>query len=119
MLEPDKREWQRISVDLPARCRVIDGPARYDDMHIVDMNHQGCCMEGHVQFQKGNVVRIITDIPFEGQIGVIGEVVWSGAVNSDDEENFRTGIHFVIDGPAAEEMSLKLYHYCLLRQPKS
>jgi len=116
MLDPDKREWQRIVVDLPAKCRVIDGPARYDMMHIVDMNHQGCCMQGPVQFEKGQVVRVITEIPFEGQVAITGEVVWSGEINKD--EDFRTGIRFLIDSPPAEEMSLKLYHYCLLRQPK-
>jgi Tfp pilus assembly protein PilZ len=116
MLDPEKREWQRISVDLPAKCRLIDGPARYDDVHIVDMNHQGCCIEGHAPFIKGDMVRLIVEIPFEGQVGVTGEVIWSGPVNND--EDFRTGMHFVIDNPPAEEMSLKLYHYCLLRQPK-
>jgi len=118
MMDPDKREWQRISVDLPAKCRVIDGPARYDDMHIVDMNQQGCCIKGHVQFQKGQIVRVIIELPFEGQISITGEVIWSGAVDGD-EDDFRTGLHFVVDSPLAEEMSLKLYHYCLLRQPKS
>jgi hypothetical protein len=117
MLDPEKREWQRIVVDLPARCRVVDGPARYDDMRIVDMNQQGCCLEGYIQFQKGDVVRIIVEIPFEGQISLTGDVVWSGAVDKD--EDFRTGVHFLVDSALAEEMALKLYHYCLLRQPKS
>ena len=117
MVDPEKREWQRVSVDLPAKCRLIDGPARYDDMNIVDMNHQGCCIEGHLQFQKGDMLRIIIEIPFEGQLNITAEVIWSGLINND--EDFRTGVHFVIDSPAAEEMSLKLYHYFLLRQPKS
>ncbi len=116
MLDPEKREWQRVSVDLPAKCRIIDGPARYDATQIVDMHHQGCGLEGHVQFQKGDMLRVIVDIPFEGQVSVTGEVVWSGPVNDDGD--FRTGIHFLIDSPPAEEMCLKLYHYCLLRQPK-
>jgi hypothetical protein len=116
MLDPDKREWQRITVNLPAKCRVVDGPARYDAMSIVDMHHQGCCFEGHMTFEKGQVVRIIVEIPFEGQVSVTAEVAWSGLVN--DRDDIRTGVHFLIDSPVAEEMSLKLYHYCLLRQPK-
>ena len=118
MLEPDNREWQRVPVDLPAKCRIVDGPARYDMIQVVDMNHQGCCMQGASQFQKGDVVRIIIELPFEGQISMTGEVIWSGAVENDSED-FRTGVRFVLDGAAAEETSLKLYHYCLLRQPKS
>ena len=116
MLDPDKREWQRVSVDLPARCRVIDGPARYDMTRIVDMHHQGCCLEGQSRLEKGQVVRVIVEIPFEGQINVTGEVVWCGPVNDNDD--VRAGLRFLIDSPPAEEMCLKLYHYCLLRQPK-
>jgi hypothetical protein len=116
MLDADKRAWQRVSVDLPAKCRIVDGPARYEPTCIVDMHHQGCCLQGHIQFQKGDVIRIIVDIPFEGQIHMTGEVAWSGEVH--DQDDFRTGVHFLIDSPPAEEMCLKLYHYCLLRQPK-
>lgn len=117
MLDRDKREWKRVVVNLPAKCRVVDGPARYDDLHIVDMHHQGCCMRGHVPFQKGNMVRIVVEIPFEGPMSITGEVVWCGSVDQDGD--LRSGIRFVIDSPLAEEMSMKLYHYCLLRQPKS
>jgi hypothetical protein len=116
MMDPDQREWKRVSVDLPAKCRVIDGPARYDVTRIVDMHHQGCCLEGHVPFRKGDMVRVIVEIPFEGQLSITGEVAWSGSINENDD--FRTGMQFLIDSPLAEEMCLKLYHYCLLRQPK-
>ena len=116
MLDREKREWKRIAVDLVARCRAVDGPARYDDMRIVDMHHQGCCLEGHVPFNKGDQVRIIVQIPFEGQISLTGEVVWSGIVDKNDGS--RTGVRFLVDSVLVEEAVLKLYHYCLLCQPK-
>lgn len=114
---PDKREWQRVVVDLPAKCRAVDGPARYDMVRILDMHHKGCCLEGNVHFQKGEVIRVLVEIPFEGQVHMTGAVAWSGSL--DDQDVFRTGMKFFIDSPPAEEMCLKLYHYCLLRQPKS
>lgn len=116
MLDPDKREWQRVAVDLPAKCRLLDGLAHYDAVRIVNMHHQGCCLEGQVRFQKGDRIRVVVEVPFEGQLSITGDVVWSGMVNDRDE--FRTGVRFLIDSPPAEEMCLKLYHYCLLRQPK-
>ena len=117
MINSDKRAWQRVAVDLQAKCRQIDGPARYEAVRIVDMHHEGFCLQGHVHFMKGAMVRVVVDLPFEGQISVTGQVVWSGQVN--DADDFRAGIHFILDSPPAEEMSLKLYNFCLLRQPKS
>ncbi len=116
MLDPEKREFQRLPADLPAKCRIIDGAAHYDVVRIVDMTHQGCCLEGPVPYQKDDILRIILELPFEGQITITSQVIWSGPVN--DNEDFRTGARFLIDSPLAEEMRLKLYHYCLLRQPK-
>ncbi len=116
MMDGDKRAWQRIAVDLPAKCRVIDGSAQYNHVRIIDMHQEGCGFEGGVQFHKDEILRMVVEIPFEGQLSMAAQAIWSGLVN--DEESFRTGVKFLIDTPAAEETALKLYHYCLLRQPK-
>lgn len=116
MKEPEQREWQRIVVNMQARCRVIDGAPRYESTLIVDMHHRGCCLFGPTAFAEGQAVRIILEIPFEGQISMTGKVAWAGPSNADGD--FRTGVHFLIDDRVSEEACHKLYSYCLLRQPK-
>ncbi len=112
----EQREWIRIAVDLPAKYRIIDGPARYDIMRIVDIHHRGGCFQAAQHLSKGEKVRIILEIPFEGQVNFTAEVAWCFPMN--DEDDYRTGVKFIVDGPQAEENCHKLYHFCLLQQPK-
>ena len=114
--QPEKREWLRVDVNMPARCRAVDGPAKYAPVFIVDMHHHGCCFQGYELFQKGQAVRLVLEIPFEGEISMTGDVAWSGPLNEAGE--FRTGLRFRIDDPVAENTCLKLYNFCLLRQPR-
>ncbi|MFH0754272.1 MAG: PilZ domain-containing protein [Candidatus Omnitrophota bacterium] len=116
MIDKEQREWQRIVVNMSAKCRVVDGPPRYDSVIITDMHHQGCCLQGDIEFLKGQVIRLVLEIPFEGTINLTGEVVWAGEISNDDV--YSVGIRFVIDSPMAEDMCLKLYNFCLMRQPK-
>ncbi len=116
MLNRENREWQRVNVDLMARCRALDGAPRYEPIRIIDMHHKGCCLEGTSRFQKGETVRVIVEIPFEGEVNITGLVAWSGAIN--DKGDYRTGLKFEIDSPPAEETCLKLYHYCTMKHPK-
>ena len=117
MKGPEQRQWQRIVVNMRARCRAIDGPPRYESILIIDMHHHGCCISGPTSFLKGQSVRIVFELPFEGQISLTGQAVWGGPANEDGD--YRTGVSFLVDGPAAEDNSNKLYNYCLLRQPKT
>ena len=116
MFERDKREWQRVAVDLPAQCCLVDGAVKDEIIRIVDVHQQGCCIQGRVYFEKGKRVRVMVEIPFEGPVSITGEVAWSGPVNGQDD--LRTGMRFLIDTPLAQETCLKLYHHCLLRRPK-
>ena len=116
MIGKEQREWQRVAVNMSAKCRVVDGPARYDAVEITDMHHQGCCLQGHVELITGQMVRLVLELPFEGLINLTGEVAWAGVIN--DEGDLRAGLKFLIDNPAAEDTCLKLYNFCLLRQPK-
>ncbi len=116
MKGPEQRQWLRVVVNMRGRCRVIDGPPRYESTLIVDMHHHGCCIFGPTAFEEGQTVRLIVELPFEGQISMTGQVVWAGPANDDGD--CRTGVSFLIDGLAAEEACNKLYNYCLLRQPK-
>jgi hypothetical protein len=116
MLGKEQREWQRIVVNMAAKCRAVDGPARYDAVEITDMHHQGCCIQGHIDLKQGQVVRIVLELPFEGPINITGTVAWTGRIN--DEGDTKTGLKFVINDLAAEDTCLKLYNFCLLRQPK-
>jgi len=101
---------------MSAKCRAVDGPARYDVVQITDMHHQGCCLQGQVTLMQDQVVRIVLELPFEGLINITGKVAWTGPINDDGDT--RTGLKFMIDNPAAEDTCLKLYNFCLLRQPK-
>ncbi len=116
MYDREQREWQRIPVNMAAKCRAVDGPARYETTRIVDMHQHGCSLLGPVAFQQGQMVRLVLEIPFEGSISLTGEVKWAEPAN--DEGEYSAGLGFVIDSPAAEDTCLKLYHFCLLRQPK-
>ena len=117
MKQPEKREWQRVSVNMMGRARVIDGPARYDAVRIVDMHHQGCCLEGVVAYEHEQAIRIILEIPFEGEVSILGNVAWVGLIN--DQGEYRSGIRFVVDDPRSEEVCMKLYHFCMMRKPKT
>jgi hypothetical protein len=112
----EKREWKRIDVNMPARCRAVDGPACYDNVLILDMHQNGCCLQGREFYQKGQVVRVVLEIPFEGSVNMAGEVAWSGPL--DEGGVFRVGLRFLIDNPMAENMCMKLYNFCLFRQSK-
>ncbi|MBF0330912.1 MAG: PilZ domain-containing protein [Candidatus Omnitrophica bacterium] len=116
MMGKEQREWHRVTVNMPAKCRVVDGPARYDLVEITDMHHQGCCIHGDVVLEQGQVVRLVLELPFEGPINITGEVAWSGPISS--HEDIRTGLRFKMNDLAAEDTCLKLYNFCLLRQPK-
>ncbi|GEM_PF-5496080 len=113
----EQREWMRIAVNMPAKCRLIDGAARYEATRVTDIHHQGGCLEGAQYFRKGARIRIILEIPFEGQVSFTAEAAWSVPINA--EGDYRTGLKFIIDGPLAEDNCNKLYHYCLLRQPRA
>ena len=84
MIHNDKREWQRLVVNMQARCRAVDGPACYETTRIVDIHQHGCSVLGPFQFQKGQQVRVVLDLPFEGQISMTGEVKWSEPINDEE-----------------------------------
>ena len=112
----EQREWLRVEVNMSAKVRIIDGPARYENVQIIDMHHQGCCLEGRSLFEKNQTLRIVLEIPFEGMVDITGDVMWAGAIS--DNGCYRTGLRFKIDRPVDEEVTLKLYHFCLVRAPK-
>jgi Tfp pilus assembly protein PilZ len=116
MLGREQREWIRVPVDLMAKCRAVNGAARYDAVRIVDMHHKGCCLQAAVFFRKGTEVRVILDLPFEGALSMTAEVAWHMPVDTNDE--YRMGLKFIIDTPAAEDICMKIYNYCSLRHPK-
>ena len=116
MIDKDKREWQRIAVTISAKCRDIDGAPRYEPVEVRDVHQEGCCFQGQILYSKGQHVRLVLELPFEGLVNIDGDVAWSGPV--DEKGDFRTGVRFLRDNAAAEDTSMKLYHFCLLRQPK-
>ena len=108
----NKREWIRLAVDMPAKYRIIDGPARYETARMVDVHHHGGCLQCPQHLRKGEKIRIVMEIPFSGQVNFTAESMWSIPDNADG--TYRVGMKFIIDNPQAEENSHKLYHFCLL-----
>ncbi len=107
----EKRSWQRVKVNLKAKCRLVD-VAAYSFYQITDIHHEGCCIVGESGFQEGQEVRIVVHIPTEGEIYLIGMIRWS---RRDEKGEYNIGIKFLINGQMAEESSGKLYSFCVSR----
>ena len=104
----ESRARKRVSSKFIARCRVQDR-SEYHEVKITDLHCEGCCLKSIVGFKLGQQVRIMTDIPGEGPLYLMGRVVWS--LLSKKEGGYRVGIKFLTDNPAAIEGCLKLYNY--------
>lgn len=110
-MQDERRSWERVKVDLQAKCRLVDAAA-YSLCQITDIHHEGCCLEGNTDFLLGQELRLVVRIPIEGEIYLIGTVCWS---RRDHKGEFNTGLKFVVSGQLAEENAAKLYSFCVSR----
>ena len=113
----EQRQCQRIPVVFDAKCRGIEDTfTPYHRTEIVDITHEGCRLVGSGHFKRGQVVSLLVDLPYEGSLHLQAVAAWSAPLYKNAIS--ETGLRFITEDSTAEETYMKLYHFCLLRQPK-
>ena len=111
----EQRQDQRIGVFVEAKYRKEDSVyTPYCPGEIVDIHHLGCRLLGPVVCERGEVVSIQVDLLPEGAFDLEGVVAWSAPVVRDHV--YETGVRFLTEDRTAEEMYLRLFHYCLINR---
>ncbi len=89
----DKRQWQRIDVDLQAECGCSSLPSEKFKIRVLNINEHGFCCAVPMTLKPGQKINLALDLKIHGKSFLNAKVIWSGYFETTEE--YRAGLRIV------------------------
>ncbi|NLE65749.1 MAG: hypothetical protein GX606_07550 [Elusimicrobia bacterium] len=89
----DKRQWQRLDVDLSAVCSCSSLPKEKFSLRVININETGTCCVVPLGLKLGQKISFEMELPGRGIVRAVMKVVWSGYFEREGE--YRAGLKIV------------------------
>ncbi|MBF0122970.1 MAG: PilZ domain-containing protein [Candidatus Omnitrophica bacterium] len=113
----DKREWQRIDVDLRAECGCASLPSEKFTVRILNINEHGLCCAVPTTLKPGQKINLAMDLRIHGKAFLSAKVIWSGYFEKTEE--YRAGLRIIDSEPEEHEVFLRFYNFLALQKRKA
>jgi hypothetical protein len=113
----DKRQWQRIDVDLEAECNCVAQVGEKFRIRVININEQGLCCAVPMTLKPGQKVNLAIDLKVHGKAFLSAKVIWSGYF--EKTEQYRAGLRIVDCEPEEHEVFLRFYNFLALQKHKA